>query len=80
LPIDSLLDSIRISTRRILSELAAAIEEKHSDSYLANLFKNAQKCKELAEHMTDKGKAAAMDPVRMRQAELEFGKLSFPLK
>jgi hypothetical protein len=43
LPIEPILEASRVATRRTLSELAAVIEEKHADSYLANLFKNAQR-------------------------------------
>ena len=53
-PIDLFLRAAGMATQRILGELAAAVEEKHPDSYLANLFKNAKKCKELAEYIVKK--------------------------
>jgi hypothetical protein len=43
----AILVAARKATQRVLYSLAEIIEEKHSKQYLANLFKNAQKCKEL---------------------------------
>jgi AIPR protein len=74
LPIDSILDASKAATQRILTELAAVIEEKHRDSYLANLFKNAQKCKELVGLMQEKENEASRQPPA-KQADFEFGDL-----
>ncbi len=43
----AILAAARTATQRVLYSLAEIIEEKHAKQYLANLFKNAQKCKEL---------------------------------
>jgi hypothetical protein len=44
---DDIITAARAATARVLIRLGQIIEEKHAKQYLANLFKNAQKCKEL---------------------------------
>jgi len=44
---DSILAAGRESTRKCLADLAALVQDKYPNAYLANLFKNTQKCKDL---------------------------------
>jgi hypothetical protein len=50
----TLEQSSREATRRILKQLSELVQRKYENAYLANLFKNAQKCKHLEQLMDSK--------------------------
>ena len=49
----SITEASRDAVRRILPELAKVVESYHHGDYLANLFKNTQKCKALEDHLAE---------------------------
>ncbi|MBZ5505724.1 MAG: AIPR family protein [Acidobacteriia bacterium] len=51
------MDLGRAATRRILPALAQALQERYPSDYLANLFKNAQKCKILEQDLSSSEEA-----------------------
>lgn len=61
-PVEELLASVRTATDEALPTIAALIEELHPNAYLANLFKNTQKCKNLDWHLNNPGKTKDPEP------------------
>jgi hypothetical protein len=62
LPAAELLEAARAATDAVMPALRKLIGEKYPNAYLANLFKNTTKCKNLDWHLNHPGKTKDPEP------------------
>ena len=62
LPIEQALEAAQSATDAVVPALRKLIEEKYPNAYLAVLFKNTKKCKDLDRHLENPDKAKDPEP------------------
>lgn len=57
-----ILTAASAATDRVLTELSELVQQRHPNAYLANLFKNTQKCKNLDHKLSNPEEPEELDP------------------
>jgi len=57
-----ILAAVVTATDSVLKELSVLVQERHPNAYLANLFKNTQKCKNLDQRLSNPNEVIDADP------------------